>query len=160
VRHGTYIFDSGAHEDFACGPIPDGWRYVSAALELTLDATGRQRRVEFRAGGRVLRGGVVGADTRWVRDGVERSGPAAGFAGDSPALLLAATRLVPAEVGARVRLRLVLIAGAALATREVEQGWDRLGPDRYRMVALDTGESGEVRVAGDVVLSAPGVALA
>lgn len=167
MPRGTYTFDSGGTEDFTCASGPAGWRYVSAALDLTVDGAGRQLRAEFRAGGRTLRGGVAGPATVWVRDGVEHSAAASGFAGESPGLLVAAVRLLRLEPGARARLRLVAVTGAALAARVVEQGWElvevtRHGPlpvGRYRVAALDTGEIGAVHVAGDVVLAAPGVEL-
>ena len=98
----------------------------------------------------------------------ERSAEAAGFAGASPGLLVAAARLLRLTPGARARLRLVEVTGDVLATRVVEQGWELvevtapggLAVSRYRVVALDTGETGEVHLAGDVVLAAPGVELA
>lgn len=159
MPYGTYTFDSGAHEDFRCGPHQGGWRYRTAGLELALDAAGRQRRVEFRADGRVLRGGVIGTETLWVRDGRERAVLAAGFAGDSPALLLAATRLLDLTPGDRIRLHLILVTGPALATREVDQGWELIAPHHYRLTHLDTGESGDVHLQDGMILSAPGVHL-
>jgi hypothetical protein len=160
---------------------------VSAGLDLTVDSLGRQVRVEFRSGGWVLRGGVTGRETTWVRTaaeapgsgagggrpgtgsvGGERSTEAAGFAGVSPGLLVAAARLLGLAPGGRARLRAVAVSGDALATRVVEQGWElvEVGPrgglsvSRYRVAALDTGETGEVHLTGDVVLAAPGVELA
>jgi len=179
VPRGTYRLPSG-DETFSCAPGPSGWRYVSSwpggRLDLTVDGGGRQVRVELASGGWLLRGGVSGPSTVWVRSGEgtpgeERSAAAAGFAGASPGLLVAAGRLLRLSPGARSRLRLVLVAGEALATRVIEQGWElvavtshptELGPlpvGRYRVADLDTGEVGEVHLAGDVVLSAPGVEL-
>ncbi|MFL6128835.1 MAG: hypothetical protein ACJ73E_07200 [Mycobacteriales bacterium] len=176
---GTYRLVSG-DEAFSCAPGPSGWRYVSSwpggRLDLTVDGGGRQVRVELASGGWLLRGGVSGPSTVWVRSGAgspaeERSAAAAGFAGSSPGLLLAACRLLRLSPGSRSRLRLVLVSGEALATRVVEQGWElvgvtshptELGPlpvGRYRVADLDTGDMGEVHVAGDVVLAAPGVQL-
>ena len=171
MPRGTYLFSSGAIEEFSCAAGPAGWRYVSPALDLTLDGAGRQLRVEFRAGGWTLRGGTAGSSTVWVRSGgaeaVERSATASGFAGTSPGLLVAAVRLLRLSPGGRGRLRLVAVSGNALATRVVEQGWELVGITehgalsvaRYRMAELDTGEVGELHVAGDVVLAAPGVEL-
>ena len=186
MPRGTYLLD-GAEEEFSCAAGPAGWRYVSAGLDLVLDAAGRQVRVEFRGGGWVLRGGVSGPSTLWTRvpgpvgpggaglagaagaagPGSEQVAEAAGFAGESPGLLVAAARVLQLEPGGRARLRLVSVTGDALATRVVEQGWELVsvgahGPlsvARYRVAALDTGEVGEVHLAGDVVLAAPGVEL-
>lgn len=202
---------------------------MSSGLDLTLDSLGRQLRVEFRGGGWLLRGGVTGPATVWIRSAAgpaaggpvaaggsaavggpvaaggrfvvdrpvaaggepvggeraggdpaggeraggepaaeERSAEAAGFAGASPGLLVAAARLLRLTPGDRARLRLVAVTGDAIATRVVEQGWELVGVTasgglsvrRYRVAALDTGESGEVHLAGDVVLAAPGVELA
>ena len=176
---GTYRL-AGGDEGFSCAPGPSGWRYVGSGpggrLDLTVDGGGRQVRVELAAGGWLLRGGVSGADTVWVRSGagsapVELSAAASGFAGSSPGLLVAAVRLLRLSPGARARLRLVQVAGEALATRVVEQGWElvavtshaaetgSLPVARYRVAELDTGEVGEVHVAGDVILAAPGVEL-
>ncbi|HMA47156.1 MAG TPA: hypothetical protein VKP11_08160, partial [Frankiaceae bacterium] len=65
-------------ERFSCAPGPGGWRYMgersdsgsghpTGGVDLTLDGSGRQVRVEVRAGGWVLRGGVVGPRGRWAR---------------------------------------------------------------------------------------------
>ncbi|HEX6754925.1 MAG TPA: hypothetical protein VF109_03165 [Mycobacteriales bacterium] len=176
VPSGEYELADGSVERFSCAAGPAGWRYVSPGIDLTLDAAGRQVRVELSAGGWLLRGGIAGSEVYWVRYGgpepVERSAAAAGFTGASPGFLVAATRLLRLTPGSRARLRLVSVTGPALATRVVEQGWElagvtshptELGPlpvARYRVTELDTGESGEVHVAGDVVLAAPGVQLA
>lgn len=179
MPRGSYLFSSGAVEEFSCAAGPAGWRYVSSGLDLTLDSLGRQLRVEFRGGGWVLRGGATGAATVWIRTAAgpaaagepaagERSAEAAGFAGESPGLLVAAARLLRLTPGDRARLRVVEVAGDALATRVVEQGWELvevtapggLAVSRYRVAALDTGAIGEVHLAGDVVLAAPGVELA
>jgi hypothetical protein len=179
VPRGTYRLAAG-DEEFSCAPGPSGWRYVGTGpggrVDVTVDGGGRQVRVELAAGGWLLRGGVSGRETVWVRSGaggepVQRSAPAAGFTGASPGLLVAAVRLLRLSPGARGRLQLVQVSGDALATRVVEQGWELVavtshptetGPlpvGRYRVAELDTGEVGEVHVAGDVVLAAPGVEL-
>ncbi len=168
MPRGTYELTDGVIERFSCAPGPAGWRYVGSSsdgnrVDVTLDGGGRQARVELAAG------------AVWVRssgtEAAERSELAAGFAGDSPAFLVAATRLLRLQPGSRARLRLVSVAGNALATRVVEQGWELVGVashdtgsgplpvGRYRVAHLETGEVGEVYVAGDVVLAAPGVEL-
>jgi hypothetical protein len=180
VPRGTYLLAGGVVERFSCAPGPTGWRYVGSSsdggrVDVTLDGGGRQVRVELASGGWLLRGGVAGRETMWVRSSpvevVERSEVASGFAAASPAFLVAATRLLRLQPGSRARLRLVSVAGGALATRAVEQGWELLGitsypaesaqlpVGRYRVADLDTGEVGEVHVAGDVVLAAPDVEL-
>lgn len=168
-------------EDFSCAPGPSGWRYVGSVsgggrVDVTVDGGGRQVRVELAGGGWLLRGGVSGRSTVWVRSGsgvapVELSAVASGFAGESPAFLVAAVRLLRLPPGARARLRVVSVSGPALAARVVEQGWElaevtshptelgSLPVGRYRVADLETGEVGEVHVAGDVVLAAPGVEL-
>jgi hypothetical protein len=182
VPGGRYLV-GGQPETFRCAAGPAGWRYTGSRTgdaagltvhtDLTVDSTGRQRRVELRRGEHLLRGGLAGAgELRWVRDGRESVARAAGFAGDSPGFLVAAARLLRLEPGQSRRLRLVLASGPALATRTVdvrwscleqaEQGTD-LGPlrlTRYQVVPLDTGEPRTVYLAGDVVVAADGVELA
>ena len=69
-----------AYERFSCAPGPVGWRYNAQVLapdgrtpaglvDLTTDASGLQIRVEVRAGGWVVRGGVADGETVWVRTG-------------------------------------------------------------------------------------------
>ena len=186
-----------AVEEFSCAAGPVGWRYVATVhdpdgrqtggIDLTLDGGGRQVRLVVTAGGWELRGGVAGRETLWVRrpagpggrDGgaagpgaVERAEVAAGFAGRSPAFLVAAARLLRLAAGSRARLRLVEVADPALGTRVVEQGWSldavtsyptETGPlplARYRVTDLSIGEARVVHLAGDVVVAAPGLELA
>lgn len=171
---GVYELADGSRESFSCAAGPVGWRYVAPGVDLTVDGGGRQVRVSLTSGGWSLRGGVAGPSVLWVRSGAdtaERSETAAGFTGDSPGFLVAATRLLRLTPGARARLRLVRVSGPALATRVVEQGWEltgvtshptELGPlpvGAYRVADLDTGEVAPVHVAGDVVLAAPGIEL-
>jgi hypothetical protein len=181
-----------AVEEFSCAAGPVGWRYVATVhdpdgrqtggIDLTLDSGGRQVRLVVTAGGWELRGGVAGQETLWVRrpagpggpagpDAVERVAVAAGFAGRSPAFLVAAARLLRLSAGSRARLRLVEVVDPALGTRVVELGWSldavtsyptETGPlplGRYRVADLSTGEPREVHLAGDVVVAAPGLEL-
>jgi hypothetical protein len=89
------------YERFSCAPGPAGWRYNAQVLapdgrsptglvDVTTDASGQQIRVQVRAGGWVVRGGVAGGETVWVRTGAsgedtgQDTAPAAGFTGRSP----------------------------------------------------------------------------
>jgi hypothetical protein len=91
-RDGTVV----GYERFSCAPGPVGWRYNAQVLvadgrtpagvvDVTTDASGLQIRVEVRAGGWVVRGGVADGETVWVRTGAsgedagEDTAPAAGF---------------------------------------------------------------------------------
>ncbi|MFI9269099.1 hypothetical protein ACIGXM_00015 [Kitasatospora sp. NPDC052896] len=176
-------------ERFSCAPGPAGWRYVSktyasggavlGTVDLTLDSRSRPLRMELRAGGWQVRGGAVDG-VAWVRtDPADPTGDSAseghdrahGFAGDSPAFLIATARLLRLAEGASARVRLVAFSGAALAPRTCDQGWrlvevashpTETGPlvvERYQVADLETGEQREVHLAGDVVLAAPGVEL-
>ncbi|MEU2628988.1 hypothetical protein [Kitasatospora sp. NPDC007106] len=176
-------------ERFSCAPGPAGWRYVSktyapdgsvlAATDLTLDSRCRPLRMELRAGGWQVRGGAVDG-VAWVRaaaddpagdSAVEGHDRAHGFTGTSPAFLIATARLLRLEPGASTRVRLVELTEPVLAPRTVDQGWQLAGVDthdtdsgpllveRYTVADLATGEQRTVHIAGDVVLSAPGVEL-
>lgn len=94
------------------------------------------------------------------------------FTGSSPAFLVATARLLRlTPSAAATRVRLVAFTDPVLAPRTVDQSWalvDRethatdngpLTVDAYQVTALDTGEQHTVHLAGDVVLSAPGVEL-
>ncbi|MFY1678455.1 MULTISPECIES: hypothetical protein [unclassified Streptomyces] len=174
-------------EHFHCALGPSGWRYVSrtttpagddrGSVDLTLDALGRPLRLELSTGPWRVRGGVSDG-LAWVRTdlagtrAIEGTARAHGFAGTSPALLVAATRLLrltPSSPSGR--LRLVAFTEPVLAPRTVDRSWTVVdtqthatdnGPllvDEYGVTALDTGERHTVHVAGDVVLAAPGVEL-
>ncbi|GAA1955812.1 hypothetical protein [Kitasatospora viridis] len=184
-HHGTLL----GEERFSCAPGPAGWRYVAksyapdgavlGSVDLTLDSRSRPLRMELRAGGWQVRGGAVDG-VAWVRtDAADPGGAAAveghdrahGFAGDSPAFLIATARLLDLAEGAAARVRLVSFSGAALAPRTFDQGWTFAGTEehptdsgplrveRYLVADLETGEQHEVHLAGDVVLSAPGIEL-
>lgn len=175
-------------ERFSCAPGPSGWRYVSrlstpdgpvvGSVDVTLDDRGRQLRVDLTAAGWNLRGGRSGAELLWVRRPVadpvseirELRQDAAGFIGDSPAFLLAAAAATgPGDDP--VRLRLVRL-DPALAARRVDEKWHLLDTadhpgelavlrvSTYRRVDLETGEHDDLHLSGDVVLDAPGIALA
>ncbi|GHC23333.1 hypothetical protein [Streptomyces albogriseolus] len=176
-----------ADEHFQCAPGPSGWRYVSqltapdgdhlGSVDLTLDALGRPLRLELHAGSWQVRGAALDGVT-WVRTdptgthATEGNVRAQAFTGSSPAFLVATARLLRlTPSAAATRVRLVAFTDPVLAPRTVDQSWalvDREthptdnGPlivDAYQVTALDTGEQHTVHLAGDVVLSAPGVEL-
>ncbi|AZM89419.1 MULTISPECIES: hypothetical protein [Streptomyces] len=174
-------------EHFHCAPGPSGWRYVAqlttpdgdhrGSLDLALDALGRPIRMEANAGGWQVRGAAIDGVT-WVRtdpagaEATEGNVAAPGFTGSSPAFLIATARLLRLTPGApATRVRLLALTDPVLAPRTVDQAWTLLsraehptdsGPlvvDEYQVTALDTGEVHTVHLAGDVVLSAPGIEL-
>ncbi len=176
-----------ADEHFQCAPGPSGWRYVSqltapdgdhtGSVDLTLDALGRPLRLELHAASWQVRGAALDGVT-WVRSdptgthATEGNVRAHAFTGSSPAFLVATARLLRlTPTAAATRVRLVAFTGPVLAPRTVDQSWalvDRethatdngpLTVDAYQVTALDTGEQHTVHLAGDVVLSAPGVEL-
>jgi hypothetical protein len=177
-----------AYERFSCAPGPAGWRYNAQVLgqdgrtptglvDITTDATGRQLRVEVQAGDWVVRGGVAGGDTVWVRTGPsgedarEDTARAAGFAGRSPGFLVAAARLLGLRAVAPCRIRLIALTDPALAPLAVDVIWSlttvqehptEIGPlpvEQYETVDLASGQRAAVHLAGDVVLAAPGAEL-
>lgn len=176
-------------EHFHCATGPFGWRYTarttapggaeSGSVDLTLDTQGRLVRLELHAGPWQVRGVPLDGLT-WVRSDAEgaeaREGNAAahGFTGASPAFLVATARLLARQPGparAATRFRLVAMTPPVLAPRTLDQSWALVdstahatdsGPlvvEEYQVTALDTGETGTVHLAGDVVLAAPGVEL-
>lgn len=176
-----------AEEHFHCAPGPSGWRYVSqltapdgthqGSVDLALDDLGRPIRLELHAGGWQVRGAALDGVT-WVRtdpaglEATEGNVPAHAFTGTSPAFLVATARLLrltPSSSATRVRL--VALTDPVLAPRTVDQSWALIdreahatdnGPllvDEYQVTALDTGERHSVHIAGDIVLSAPGIEL-
>jgi hypothetical protein len=175
-------------ERFSCAPGPVGWRYAATVAEeatgvvrgrvdVTVDARWRQARVELRAGAWLLRGGVAGRELLWVRGGADGAGAtehaevAAAFTGTSPAFLVTTARMLGLVAGESASVELVAITGDALATRTVRQRWSYVegtehkadvGPlrvARFAVADLDTGTVGDVYLAGDVVLAAPGIEL-
>ena len=177
-----------AYERFSCAPGPAGWRYHAQVLapdgrtptglvDVTTNARGSQIRVEVRAGGWVVRGGVDGGETVWVRTGPsgegtgEETATAAGFTGRSPGFLVAVARLLRLRAGASSRVRLVALTDPALAPLPVEVTWSltmieqyptQVGPlavERYETEELASGQRAAVHLAGDVVLAATGVEL-
>jgi hypothetical protein len=153
-----------ALERFTCGATPEGWRYDATRdgggrLELQLDGTTVRLHVE--GGGWVLRGAASGGQALWRRGEQEHEAAGDGFTGSSPGFLLVGARL------ARARLSLVEVTEPVLATRATTQAWTSLGSTEHDGVVvsgwqvddLATGERRTVRLAGDVVVEAPGVQL-
>jgi hypothetical protein len=176
------------YERFSCAPGPAGWRYNARVLapdgrtptglvDVTTDTSGRQIRVEVRAGGWVVRGSVADGETVWVRtggsgeDGGEDTAPAAGFTGRSPGFLVAVARLLGLRAGGSSRVRLVALTEPALAPVPVEVAWSlttveeyptqagSLPVERYQTADPASGQRAAVQLAGDVVLAATGVEL-
>ncbi|MCM2580619.1 hypothetical protein [Streptomyces meridianus] len=185
--HDTHDRTPLGEEHFHCAPGPSGWRYVSqvtapggdhvGSVDLTLDELGRPIRLELHAADWQVRGAALEGVT-WVRTdpsgelATEGNVRAHAFTGASPAFLVATARLLRLGAGgAGTRVRLVSFAAPVLAPRTLDQSWTLTGSathatdsgplvvDEYRVTDLDTGEQAAVHIAGDVVLSAPGVEL-
>jgi len=180
---GSYLHAGGETEEFHCAAGPSGWRYVGTLsdggrIDLTVDSRWHQIRVELSLGEWLLRGGVSGAETVWLRaaagdlsEAVEHTARAAGFAGRSPGPLVATARSLRLGVGEARRVRLVAVTEPVLATVLVDQEWTLLstqqhdtdgGPlpvQHYRIADLATGTTESLHLAGDVALSGPGVEL-
>jgi len=177
---GTYLHAGGDTETFQCAAGVAGWRYVSTfsdggRLDLTVDSRWHQIRVEIAGGGWVLRGGVSGAETVWLRaaaddlsEAVEHSARAAGFAGRSMGVLVATARSLGLVVGGSARVRLVAVTEPVLATVLIDQQWTLtsteehetdgglLPVEHYQIADLATGSTELLHLAGDVALSGPG----
>lgn len=154
-----------------------GENTVVGSVDLTLDALGRPIRLELHASAWQVRGAALDGVT-WVRTdpsgthATEGNVPAHAFTGASPAFLIATSRLLrPAPGSGAVRTRLVAFTPPVLAPRTLDQSWALVnrtahatdnGPlavDEYQVNDLETGEQHAVHIAGDVVLSAPGIEL-
>jgi hypothetical protein len=173
-------------ERFQCAAGPVGWRYVAtrhgptdeviARIDLAVDSRWCPARLEVSAGGWSLRGGAVGPEVMWVRRAASGSGEAAearaeatGFFGDSPAFLVVAAHLA---AHAELTAKWIAVALPSLATIELRQRWTPMGSTRhladelplevaaFTVVDLDTGHGGDVHLADDIVVAAPGVELA
>ena len=104
----------------------------------------------------------------WRRGDEERSAPAAGFTGTSPAYAVATARLLRLAVGERRRVALVAVTEPALATRAVGEGWALTGVEqrdgvevaRYEVADLATGDRWVVQLADDLVVQGDGVTVA
>ncbi|MEU7032044.1 hypothetical protein AB0A60_35770 [Streptomyces sp. NPDC046275] len=174
-------------EHFHCAPGPSGWRYVArttspsgdttGSVDLAVDALGRPIRVELHAADWQVRGAALDGVT-WVRTdptgthATEGNVRAHAFTGTSPAFLVAISRLLRLTPDSpETRVRLVAFTDPVLAPLTVDQSWALVkseahttdnGPlivDEYQVSTLDTGERHTVHLAGDVVLSAPGIEL-
>jgi hypothetical protein len=185
--HDPYDGTPLGEEHFHCAAGPSGWRYVAqvtgptgdhtGSVDLTTDDRGRPLRLELHAGSWRVRGGALDGVT-WVRtdptgtEAEESNAAAHAFTGASPAFLIATARLLhPASGAPAARARLVALTPPVLAARTLDQAWELLGTEphdtdsgplvvqTYRITELDTGDQQTVHLAGDVVLSAPGVEL-
>lgn len=174
-------------ERFHCAPGPSGWRYVSqltapsgtptGSVDLAIDDLGRPIRLQLQSSDWQVRGAALDGVT-WVRTdptgehATEGNVRAHAFSGASPAFYVAISRMLRLSPGgAATRVRLVAFTPPVLAPLTLDQSWalvDRTahatdsGPlevDEYQVSHLDTGEQHSVHIAGDVVLSAPGVEL-
>ncbi|MFI1972871.1 hypothetical protein BLA24_16440 [Streptomyces cinnamoneus] len=174
-------------ETFHCATGPSGWRYVSqlttpsggpaGSVDLAIDDLGRPIRLQLQSADWQVRGAALEGVT-WVRTdqtgehATEGNVRAHAFSGASPAFYVAVSRLLRLTPGGpATRLRLVSFTAPVLAPLTVDQSWALvartahptdngvLDVDEYQVSALDTGEQYAVHLAGDVVLSAPGVEL-
>ncbi|PWK63742.1 hypothetical protein BCL76_1183 [Streptomyces sp. CG 926] len=157
---------------------PDGDHRGS--VDLAIDELGRPIRMELNAASWQVRGAAIDGVT-WVRtdptgteatEATEGNIAAPGFTGTSPAFLVATARLLRPTLGApATRVRLLALTDPVLAPRTVDQAWALVARqehptdsglllvDEYQVSALDTGEVHTIHIAGDVVLSAPGIEL-
>ncbi|MDX6352359.1 MAG: hypothetical protein QOF84_7149 [Streptomyces sp.] len=185
--HDTHDHTPLGEEHFHCATGPSGWRYTAqttrpdgthaGSVDLTIDDLGRPIRLELHAASWQVRGAAIDGVT-WVRTdptgehAQEGNAAAHTFSGASPAFYIATARLLRLEPGApATRVRLVAFEPPVLAPRTLDQAWALIkreahptdnGPltvEEYQVSALDTGEQHTVHVAGDVVLSAPGIEL-
>ncbi|WP_367137972.1 MULTISPECIES: hypothetical protein [Streptomyces] len=175
-------------EHFHCATGPSGWRYVSqlttptgdqaGSVDLTLDDLGRPIRLQLQAADWQVRGAALDGVT-WVRTDPTGEHATEGnvlearaFTGASPAFYVALARALRLTPGAgATRIRLVGFTTPVLAPRTLDQSWALVsrtahatdnGPlqvDEYQVSDLETGEQHTVNLAGDVVLSAPGIEL-
>ncbi|MCW2606889.1 MAG: hypothetical protein JWO60_1582 [Frankiales bacterium] len=164
-----------AVEQFRCAAGPAGWRGVVSradldgrpllSLDLAVDAAWRQVRLVC-SGPAELRGGVVGGEVLWQRDGTDHRAAAAGFTGDSPLFALVTARRLGLAAGTSARLPLVRLS-AALGALTVEEGWARTADvreadlviERYEVADLATGARRTLHLVDDVVVDATGVEL-
>jgi hypothetical protein len=174
VISGAYLLSGHdgpyAAERFTCGTVEGLWRYEGLREDpatrtplgrLELEHGGGTVRLHAEVGGWVLRAAVAGGEVVWRRGEQEQTSAADGLTGSSPAFLVACARLGPG------RLRLLEVTEPVLAVRAVLQDWARRPDEEHDGVAvqawqvddLSTGERRVVRLAGDVVVEAPGVRL-
>ncbi|MFF3947156.1 hypothetical protein ACFYYN_20335 [Streptomyces sp. NPDC001902] len=185
--HDTHDHTPLGEEHFHCATGPAGWRYTAqkthpdgghaGSVDLTIDELGRPIRLELHAASWQVRGAALDGLT-WVRTdpsgehAQEGNVPAHAFTGASPAFYVATARLLRLRPGSpATRVRLVAFQPPVLAPRTLDQSWalitseahttdnDPLLVDEYQVNDLETGEQHTVHIAGDVVLSAPGIEL-
>ncbi|MGZ6826300.1 MAG: hypothetical protein ACXVGH_05865 [Mycobacteriales bacterium] len=146
----------GVVEVFTCDDERyDGRRVDGDSLVLTAD------RVVAVHDGWEVRGGVLGGELLWVRDGTEHRARAVAFTGTSPAYDVGLARRLRLGAGERARVRLVELTEPVGAARTVEQEWARgadpeEGVARYDVADLATGETWVVHLADGVLVSREG----
>jgi hypothetical protein len=185
--HDTHDHTPLGTEHFQCATGPSGWRYTAqnstpagdhaGSVDLTIDDLGRPIRLELHAFAWRVRAAVLDGVT-WVRTdptgehAQEGNAPAHAFTGASPAFLIATARLLRLAPGTpATRVRLVSFQPPVLAPLTVDQSWSlvtrtahstdsgSLPVDNFRVTDLATGDQHDVHIAGDVVLTAPGIEL-
>ncbi|WUD75030.1 hypothetical protein OG937_26715 [Streptomyces sp. NBC_00510] len=185
--HDTHDHTPLGEEHFHCATGPTGWRYTAqtthpdgghaGSVDLTIDELGRTIRLELHAASWQVRGAALDGLT-WVRTdpsgehAQEGNVPAHAFTGASPAFYVATARLLRLRPGSpATRVRLVAFQPPVLAPRTLDQSWALIKSeahttdnapllvDEYQVNDLQTGEQHTVHIAGDVVLSAPGIEL-
>ncbi len=156
---GSYRLADGTTEHFTCAPGPDGWRYTSDQLDLTVDGAWSVLRLVATSGAWRLRGGRAGAELHWRRGEDEHRQRAQGFTGTSPAYDVVVARSLGLPVGGSARVRLVEVLPPVLATRTADLQWWRvragdadLPLEAYDVDDLATGERRRVHLVGDVAV--------
>ncbi len=172
MPRGAYLhLSSRTPEEFQCAAGPAGWRYVAPGVDLTVDSRWRPARLQLTTSSWTLRGGTAGRELLWVRGEREHAAEALAFLGESPAFRVSIARALRLAPGESATVPLVQVTGEALATRTVTQRWTHvatdphptdLGPlpvETWQAVDLETAETTEFHLAGDVLLSAPDIEL-
>jgi len=180
VPSGRYVVlsDEGrpeGEESFRCAPGPAGWRYVSevtgavaGAVDLVADAAWNVVRVRFASPAGELRLETHGDRLAGVRNGevlepVWR--PELHVDVFSPVTNLVSTKRLEGSA----EIEVLYVERDTLAITTTRQRYERLGEERvttpvgafdavrWRFVALDSGWTGDLWIAGDVVVGYEGL---